>query len=49
MSGSGRIISHTFSRPVPNALMTGIKFLDPKGGAFAVTAYDSDKIQIFTK
>ena len=30
-------------------MISGIKFLDPKGGAFAVTAYDSNKIQIFAK
>jgi hypothetical protein len=47
MSQKGHIISHRYSQAVPDCLMNGVKFLDNKGASFAVTSYDSNKIQLF--
>ena len=47
LAQKGHIISHRYSQVVPNCLMNGVKFLDNKGAAFAITAYDSNRIQIF--
>ncbi len=48
-SGSGRLVVHKFCIGLDDAIPTGIKFLDPKGGAFAVSVYDSSKISVFAK
>ena len=47
MSQKGHIISHRYSTSLPDCLMNGVKFLDNRGAKFAVTFYDSNKIQIF--
>ena len=46
-SGHGRLVSHKCSIPVQDSLLTGVKFLDPKGSAFATSCYDSNKIQVY--
>ena len=46
-SGHGRLVSHRCSIPVQDSLLTGVKFLDPKGSAFATSCYDSNKIQVY--
>ena len=46
-SGHGRLVSHKCSMPVQDSLLTGVKFLDPKGSAYATSCYDSNKIQIY--
>ena len=47
LSNKGHVISHRFSQAVPDCLMNGVKFLDNRGAAFAITSYDSNKIQMF--
>lgn len=47
MSQKGHIIGHRYSQAIPNCLMNGVKFMDNKGASFAVTSYDSNKIQVF--
>ena len=46
-SGHGRLVSHKCSMPVQDSLLTGVKFLDPKGSSFATSCYDSNKIQVY--
>merc|ERR1712150_356134 len=36
LSTTGRIIEHRFSRGVKSSLLTGVKFLAPKGASFAL-------------
>ena len=43
----GPLAEHWFSQPVEDCLMTGAKFMDPRGSAFCVCAYDSSDIQVF--
>ena len=47
MAQKGHIISHRFSASIPDCLLNGVKFLNNRGSRFAVTMYDSNKIQLF--
>ena len=47
LSQKGHVISHRFSQSIPDCLMNGVKFLDNRGAAFAITSYDSNRIQMF--
>ena len=42
-------VSQVFSTTVSDATLCGGKFCDPKGTSFAVAAYDSTEITIYTQ
>lgn len=47
LSNTGRIIQHFFSKAIADCILTGVKFLDPKGSSFALASYDSSEVQVF--
>jgi len=47
LSTRGPLAEHWFSRPVEDCLLSGAKFLDPRGSSFALCSYDSHQIQVF--
>jgi len=47
LATKGPLAEHWFSKPVEDCVMTGAKFMDPRGSAFCVCAYDSQDIQVF--
>lgn len=47
LSTKGPLAEHWFSCPVKDSLVVGAKFLDPRGSAFSIAAFDSNELQIF--
>lgn len=47
LANRGPLAEHWFSRPIEDCLLSGAKFLDPKGSAFCICSYDSPDIQVF--
>jgi len=47
LNSRGPLVDHWFSAPISDCLMTGAKFLDPRGSSFCISSYDSSNIQVF--
>ena len=47
LATKGPLAEHWFSKTVEDCIMTGAKFMDPRGSAFCLCAYDSPDIQVF--
>ena len=46
LNTKGPLVEHWFSSPIHDCLMTGAKFLDPRGSSFCIASYDSSSIQV---
>ena len=49
LNTKGPLVEHWFSSPIHDCLMTGAKFLDPRGSSFCIASYDSSSIQVMSK
>ena len=46
LNNKGALVEHWFSTSINDCLLTGAKFLDPRGSSFCVSSYDSSTVQV---